>query len=167
MRGQAQLEWLPDDCRAGGSRAAGQLQPCAGHRKRLDDVDTAQPGFDIDYFTDLSSRLSVTSQSNLLNRGEVRYAGGEWWDASMIAQGYQTIDGTAPYRMLPRLALNASREIGAGTLFDFRGDSTYFEAPRRDLAKGAADRALSAVVVAASARRVLGYPEGRRPLHAI
>ncbi|MCB1898502.1 MAG: LPS-assembly protein LptD [Rhodocyclaceae bacterium] len=135
-RGQTQLEWLPDDAERGGSRAAGSF-------RHLQDI---APGWttsinlnrvsDVDYFSDLSSRLAVTSQSNLLNRAEVRYAGGEWWDASMIMQGYQTIDGVAPYRMLPRLALNASRELGGGTQFDFRGDTTYFEHRDDAMAKG-------------------------------
>lgn len=136
MRGQAQLEWLPDDSERGGSRAAGSFNHVQDIASGWTTSIQLNRVSDIDYFTDLSSRLSVTSQSNLLNRAEVRYAGGEWWDASMIAQGYQTIDGTAPYRMLPRLALNASREIGAGTLFDFRGDSTYFEHRDDTLAKG-------------------------------
>lgn len=66
------------------------------------------------YFSDLSSRVSVTSQTQLLRHGALNYDAG-WWNASLIGQSFQTLQpdtGTPidrPYAFAPRLVFNARK----------------------------------------------------------
>jgi len=70
---------------------------------------------DDSYFEDLSTRISMSSRVNLLREGRLMYVGGGWWNASALAQSYQTLSPdpanpvATPYRRLPQIALNANR----------------------------------------------------------
>lgn len=84
------------------------------------------------YFSDLSSRVAMTSQSNLLQQGQLTYGGG-WWSASLTAQRFQTLQEseltpiTSPYQRMPQLLVNASRpDLPAGALFQFTGEYVDF-----------------------------------------
>ncbi len=66
---------------------------------------------DDNYFVDLSNRLAVTSQTNLLREGGLTYSGG-WWSARLRTQTFQTLQDpnapiTPPYFRLPQLTYNA------------------------------------------------------------
>jgi len=64
---------------------------------------------------------------NLLREGRIAYSGG-WWRASVLAQSYQTLEGTGPYRRLPQLLLTADRaDLPGGVVFGFRGEYVDFK----------------------------------------
>ena len=133
--GEVRSEWLANDNVRGGSRAAFSMR----HSQRLAPAWSASlianRISDKEYFEDLSSRIAVTSQSNLLNQARLGYHNSDWWSAEALLQGYQTIEGAEPYRMLPRLALQAARDLSLGTL-DVRADFTAFDHPDRDRVQG-------------------------------
>ncbi len=132
--GKAQAEVLPSDNLRDGDTRYGYS---------LSHLQTTPSGFtgtinytkvsDDNYYTDLSSELSKTSTTQLLQQGMLTYGGGGWWSATANFQQYQTLqpDPKNPvleqYRMLPQLTLNARRP----DLFDrldgsFLGQYTNF-----------------------------------------
>ncbi len=127
-RGESRVEWLPRDAVTGEERALGSVQ----HQQRITpnlygslDLNAVS---DDQYFEDLSSRLSVASQVNLLREGRLSYVASDWWSASALVQSYQTLSGEDPYRRLPQLLLNANRQdMAAGTVLGFRGEYVQFE----------------------------------------
>lgn len=96
---------------------------------------------DDQYFTDLSTRLAITSQTYLLRQGALNYDAG-WWNAQALVQRYQTLQdvtGTRiaePYRRLPQLTVNALKPDIYGLRFDFKGDYVNFRNPDETLAEG-------------------------------
>jgi LPS-assembly protein len=112
--GQARYEYLPDDKVTGTSRHAFALT----HAHRFSDDLTANVSVngvsDDTYFSDLSSRLAVTSQTNLLRQASITY-GSTWWSATLMAQTFQTLQDPAlptvakPYKLLPKFSLSAVR----------------------------------------------------------
>lgn len=89
---------------------------------------------DDDYFRDLSTLVSGTSQTNLLREGTLAYGAG-WWNASARVQRYQTLQDplapvTLPYRRQPQVNLNAQNMLAdasttfAGEYVDFRHDTS-------------------------------------------
>ena len=84
------------------------------------------------YFTDLSSRLAVTSQTNLLRQGALTY-GSSWWSATLMAQTFQTLQDPLllpigkPYKLLPKLNVTAARaDMPFGTVFSVQGEGAAF-----------------------------------------
>ncbi|MCG6933351.1 MAG: LPS-assembly protein LptD [Gallionella sp.] len=87
---------------------------------------------DDNYFRDLGSAISTTSQVNLLQEGGVSY-GGDWWDGMARVQHYQTLQDPAapivvPYARAPQLTLNA-RQNYAGANIGFSGEIVDFTHP--------------------------------------
>lgn len=87
------------------------------------------------YFTDLSPRMTNTAQSNLLRQGVLGYASA-WWNATLMAQSFQTLQDPAlppvaiPYRRLPQLTINAARaDMPMGGLFVLRSEFVNFAHP--------------------------------------
>lgn len=90
---------------------------------------------DDSYFSDLSSRMSNIAQNNLLRQGVFGYAA-SWWNASIMAQSFQTLQDPAlppvavPYRRLPQLTLNATRaDLPMGGVLVLRGELVHFSHP--------------------------------------
>jgi LPS-assembly protein len=88
---------------------------------------------DDDYFRDLSTQVSGTSQTNLVREGAMMYGGG-WWNAMARVQRFQTLQDplapvTVPYRRQPQINLNALQNVAgasvtvAGEYVDFRHDT--------------------------------------------
>lgn len=67
---------------------------------------------DDQYFSDLSTRIIVTSQVNLPQQASVNY-GGEVWNFNGLVQKYQTLDEISfPYERLPQLTLTGNKDVG-------------------------------------------------------
>jgi LPS-assembly protein len=88
---------------------------------------------DNDYFRDLSTQVSGTSQVHLLREGVMSYGGG-WWSAAARVQRFQTLQDplapvTLPYRRQPQVNLGAQQRLGDGNAafsaeyVDFRHDT--------------------------------------------
>jgi LPS-assembly protein len=132
--GQARFEYLPNDQLTGTDRSAYAIQH----------VQTLAPGLTADlnlngasddtYFTDLSSKVTMVSQANLLRQGRLIY-GASWWSAILMAQRYQTLQDPAapvaiPYYRLPQFTINALRpDLPAGINFQFAGEYVDFHHP--------------------------------------
>lgn len=86
------------------------------------------------YFSDLSTRASVVSQSNLLRQGALNYAGG-WWNANITAQRYQTVDpatppAAIPYARLPQATFAATRaDLPLGMAGSLNTEYVVFDHP--------------------------------------
>lgn len=87
------------------------------------------------YFTDLSTQLSNIVQTNLLREGRLNYAG-DWWNASLMAQRFQTLQDPSqppipvPYDRLPQFLVTASRpDLPLGLQADFTGEYVDFQFP--------------------------------------
>jgi len=133
--GELRAEYLQNDDVRGGSRAAGSIRHQQQFSRALSGSVELNRVSDEAYFEDLSSRLAVTAQSNLLNRAHLGYQSSDWWRADALLQGYQTIEGAEPYRMLPRLGVAAWRDFAFGQ-FEFRGEFTDFDHPDSSRAQG-------------------------------
>ncbi|MDR0379497.1 MAG: LPS assembly protein LptD [Candidatus Accumulibacter sp.] len=93
---------------------------------------------DDNYYTDLSSDISRSSQTQLLQQGMLSYSGSEWWNASINFTQYQTLqpDENNPvleqYRMLPQVTFNARQPDFHGMDLDLLGQYTRFSVKERE-----------------------------------
>ena len=93
---------------------------------------------DDDYYTDLSSNISSTSQTQLLQQGMLTYGGGGWWSGSINFQQYQTLQPDADnpvleqYRMLPQITVNARKPDVSLADLSFLGQYTRFTIKERE-----------------------------------
>jgi len=141
--GTAQVEYLPND-RVTGTRRSGYS---VVHNQTFGNGFSGSLNLngvsDDTYFTDLSTRIANTSTGNLLRQGVLSYGGG-WWNASAMAQRYQTLQDpslppvTVPYRRLPQLALTANRpDLPYDMTFGFYGEYVDFSHPTLDTGRRA------------------------------
>jgi LPS-assembly protein len=110
--GNARVEYLPNDQVRGISRHAFSWQhdqvlaPNLTGRLNLNGVS------DDFYYTDLSTRIGITSQTNLPRQGVLNYAA-DWWNAQAQILRYQTIQPNpaapvpVPYQLTPQFTFNA------------------------------------------------------------
>lgn len=94
------------------------------------------------YFTDLSTRLSNITQTNLIRQGVLSYGAG-WWSASVMAQRFQTLQDPSqppvaiPYDRLPQVLVNADRpDMPFGTEMLFSGEYVDFSNPTGTTVEG-------------------------------
>jgi len=138
--GEMRAEWMPNDSVTGEQRTLGALQHIHRITPRLSASLDLNWVSDDAYFEDLSSQIAVASRVNLLREGRLNYAGG-WWNASALAQSYQTLDPLSeglvvgPYRRLPQLLLTANRaDLPGGSTLAFSGE--YVEFKHEDALEG-------------------------------
>ena len=132
--GQAHFEYLPHDQITGKNRSAyavihnQTLAPGWSTNVNVNGVS------DDTYFSDLSPRLWMVSQANLLRQGSVNYAG-SWWNASLTAQRFQTLQDPAapvvvPYYRMPQLLASGTRaDMPADGVFSFNFEYVKFGHP--------------------------------------
>lgn len=84
------------------------------------------------FLSDLANSATVAAHTNLLRQGALEYAGG-WWNASVLAQSYRTLQDPSlppvakPYQRLPQIRLAATRaDLPAGLALDFVGEHVAF-----------------------------------------
>lgn len=115
---------LPDDTMANRNRwsfLSQHQQNFGSYLSGLTGAWDLQGVSDSYYFTDLNNSLAAMSQSYLPRTGRLNYAA-ETWNASVVAQGYQTLNFNpsapvaTPYQLLPQVnfALNRSLLGAAG-----------------------------------------------------
>ncbi|MEC5385644.1 LPS-assembly protein LptD [Uliginosibacterium sp. H3] len=109
-------------------------------------VDFSQVS-DRNYFADLSSRISSTSQGNLNQQVQLNYGGIAWLPMGVNVQRYQTLTGDTPYSRQPQLtaALNVPDVKGVSVRMPM--DYTHFEHPTKD-----------------EGQRTVGYPQLAYPV---
>lgn len=136
-RGNARIEYLPQDEVRGGKRSAVSLVHGFDNGPYAAGLSLNKVS-DNDYFRDLSSRLNFVSQSYLPREGFARYSG-TWldsgiWSATARAQSFQTLQlPNTPipiqYSRLPQILLTAARPDVYGTDFNFNGEVVDFHHP--------------------------------------
>ncbi|WP_238525820.1 LPS-assembly protein LptD [Methylovorus glucosotrophus] len=116
------VEYLPSDASTGDTRYYARLK----HDQQLGNGWSA--GYNVEkvsddkYFSELSTRITVTSRVNLPQGGYIRYAD-DVWKFDGIVQKYQTLESTSttsssastrsyPYERLPQLTLTGNDDIG-------------------------------------------------------
>jgi LPS-assembly protein len=64
------------------------------------------------YFSELSTRITVTSRVNLPQQAYLNYSD-DVWNFNGVVQKYQTLDGVSyPYQRLPQLTLTGNKDFG-------------------------------------------------------
>ena len=134
MAGQLDGEFLPQDRVAGfdryflGARHTQQLG------RGFSFLVNAQKVSDDEYFRDLSTRIALTSQTNLPRDAALLY-NDETWAVSARALGYQTLQDPLgpripiPYNIVPQLLASGSRQNVNGFDWQFAGDLSNFRHP--------------------------------------
>ncbi|MEW5887670.1 MAG: LPS-assembly protein LptD [Pseudomonadota bacterium] len=146
--GQARVEWLPKDGLKDGEQRWGySLQHSHNLGYGFAGTLNLNRVSDGAYFRDLSTRISNTSQSLLLNQGVLTYGAG-WWSATASVQRYQLLADPAqpalekPYERVPQMTLTAIRPDVFGTSLNFNGEFVAFDHPTK-----------------VEARRLIAYPQ--------
>jgi LPS-assembly protein len=150
--GQTRVEYLPKDHLTGTNRSAYSILHNHVLASNLSGLLNLNGASDATYFTDLSSRLSATSQANLIRQGVLAYSGG-WWNSTLHALRYQTLQNPAspvgvPYYMLPQATLTAARpDLPGGLAFNLASEFVNFGHPTQ-----------------VTGRRTMVYPQLSLPL---
>jgi LPS-assembly protein len=131
--GQVDSEFLPND-----KIAARDRYFFGWHH-----VETLWPGWsatvnaqkvsDDNYFRDLTTKIALTSQTNLPREAILAY-GNDTWNFSVRALGYQTLEDPLntvpiPYNILPQLIANGAKQNVAGFDWQFSSELSNFRHP--------------------------------------
>jgi LPS-assembly protein len=137
QRGNARLEFLPDDQVRGGRRSAISWVHAFDRGPYAAGLSLNKVSDD-DYFRDLSSRINFVAQTYLPREGFARY-GGTWWDSgtwsvTARAQNFQTLQQpnspvVAQYARLPQVSLSAVRPDIHGMDLNLGGEVVDFHHP--------------------------------------
>ncbi|MFN0041396.1 MAG: LPS-assembly protein LptD [Burkholderiales bacterium] len=133
LNGEFRGEWLPDDKIEGGERwglSWRHQQDFGGGFSGMFDLQGVS---DDTYFTDLSDKISATSQTNLPREASLRYDGG-WWGLITRVQSFQTLQDplapvTPPYARVPQILLQANRQPAAQLDLGLQGEFVDFKHP--------------------------------------
>jgi LPS-assembly protein len=126
------VEYLPNDSQFDDDRTAFRFQHGGEFISRWRADANYDWVSDSNYFEDLGTELSVSSQSFLERRADLTYTGDAFW-ARARAQGYQTIDETLasdsrPYERLPQFyATTSLPERNRQLNVDGFAEAVYFE----------------------------------------
>jgi LPS-assembly protein len=133
-KGEASFEYLPNDRLAHADRNAYSVTHHHVFGNGFSGDINMNGVSDDRYFADLSSRVALVSQTNLLRQGRLLYSG-DWWHASLMAQRYQTLQDpnapvAIPYHRLPQLLVSGLRsDLPAGLNFQFTSEYVDFHHP--------------------------------------
>lgn len=140
--GNARVQYLPEDLVLKKSRSAYSVVHTQNFGGGFAGSLNLNGVSDDTYFTDLGTRIAITSQTYLLRQGVLSYGGGGWWTVAGNVQRYQTLQDPrlpavgVPYDRLPQLTLLANRpEFYGGTAAAFSGEYVDFSHPTFVLGK--------------------------------
>jgi LPS-assembly protein len=140
--GQADLEYLPNDRKTDTDRWGVALRHSQTTPSGFAGVLNYSRVSDNDYYTDLSSQISSTAKTQLLQQGLLSYGGGGWWTATANVQSFQTLQPdpenpvSKPYRLLPQITLNARQPDLYAIDSSVFGQYTAFVHPDNDMVEG-------------------------------
>ena len=131
QRGELSGTWLPNDDQTGDDRGSlgfqhfGALSPNWNVRANLNHVT------DDRYFEDFGDSLTAASTSLLESSAGV-YGRGQYWNASLSAQGWEVTDpflpdGFEPFRRLPRLTFGYERPLADSVVAGLRSEAVAFD----------------------------------------
>jgi LPS-assembly protein len=136
--GEFRFEVLPEDKVLHTQRSAVTLNHTYNRDGNLVGGLNINKVSDDSYFRDLSSRINLTAQTNLVREGFLGYSG-NWWGsgtygATLRVQKFQTLQDpsspvTTPYARTPQVVLNALRQDVLGADFNINGEYVDFAHP--------------------------------------
>jgi LPS-assembly protein len=133
LSGEVRTEYLPNDRQKQESRYgySWQHQQLFGHG--ISGGFNLQGVSDDTFFTDLSDKIAVTSQTNLPREGNLLYDG-DWWNMNARVQRFQTLQDplapvTPPYARAPQLTLNVNRQTDYYLDLGLQGEYVDFAHP--------------------------------------
>lgn len=133
LSGEVRGEYLPDDRIKDESRYGYSWQHRQVFGHGFSGAFNLQGVSDDTYFTDLSDKISATSQTNLPRDGRLFYDG-DWWNASARVQKFQTLQDplapvVPPYARVPQLLLSANRQTNYIADLGMYGEYVDFDHP--------------------------------------
>src|SRR5258706_221404 len=133
INGDIRGEYLPDDRQKGETRYAYSWQHHQDFGNGFSGGLDLQGVSDDTYFTDLSDKISATSQTNLNREGDLFY-NGNWWTLNTRVQWFQTLQDplapvVPPYARTPQITLNMLRQTDAHLDFGMQGEYVEFDHP--------------------------------------
>ncbi|MEQ1812896.1 MAG: LPS-assembly protein LptD [Candidatus Nitrotoga sp.] len=119
-KGEIHVDSLPDDRLTQTHRLRSSLQHAHSIGNSLSVSANINYVSDNNYFRDLATTISGTSQTNLERAGTMSYQAG-WWNARLRVQNFQTLQDPVvpviePYRRMPQLNVNAQRTVAGANL---------------------------------------------------
>ena len=132
-RGEARGEVLPSDQQTRTTRSGFSILHQQTLMPGLTGYLNASRVSDDTYFTDLSNRISATSQTFLPREGYLVY-GAQWYTLYARALSYQTLSDplnpvVSPYSRLPQLTFNTRRYDAGGFDLNFNAEYNRFSHP--------------------------------------
>lgn len=133
LNGTMRGEWLPDDREKEETRYAYSWQHNQNLGYGFSGGLNLQGVSDDTYFTDLSDKISATSQTNLPREGNIFYDG-NWWNLNTRVQTFQTLQDplapvVPPYARAPQVVLNAARQTDFKLDLGMQGEYVDFDHP--------------------------------------
>lgn len=131
--GEVRLEYLPNDKQLDTSRWGVAWQDNSRFGGNWSTNVNYTRVSDNNYFRELSGRLATATQLYLPQEASITYGAG-WWNSTLRAQQFQTLQDTAnpspvPYKRLPQLTAGALRTVGAGLDLGANGEAVAFDHP--------------------------------------
>jgi LPS-assembly protein len=133
LSGESRAEWLPDDRIKGETRYGLSWQHRQNFGEGFSGAFNLQGVSDDTYFTDLSTKISATSLTNLPREGNLFYDG-DWWNVNTRVQRFQTLQDplapvVPPYARVPQITLNANRHTDTLVDLGLQGEFVEFNHP--------------------------------------
>ncbi|MDQ7991003.1 MAG: LPS-assembly protein LptD, partial [Candidatus Dactylopiibacterium sp.] len=123
-------EYMPEDTVEKKSRSVASWRHLQDFGHGLTgNVDATQVS-DVNYFSDLSSKITSTSQSTLLQQANLNYNSGSWLTGGVMMQRYQVLSGDAPYSRRPQVTLTARQADFHGLSLSLPTEFTSFSSPQ-------------------------------------
>lgn len=112
FNGVNNIEFLPSDNNTGENRYYMSLTHAHSFGNGWSGGYYFEKVSDDEYFSELDTRITVTSRVNLAQQAYINYAD-ETWSFNGLVQKYQTLDKFSfPYERLPQLTLNGDKDWG-------------------------------------------------------
>jgi len=133
LSGEVRTEYLPNDRQKQESRYGYSWQHQQLFGRGISGGFNLQGVSDDTFFTDLSDKIAVTSQTNLPREGNLLYDG-DWWNLNARVQRFQTLQDplapvTPPYARAPQLTLNVNRQTDYYLDLGLQGEYVDFDHP--------------------------------------
>ncbi len=133
LKGEIHGDYLPDDRQKNETRYGYSWQHQQNFGNGFSGSLDLQGVSDDTYFTDLSDKIAVTSQTNLNREADLSY-NADWWNVNTRVQRYQTLQDplapvVPPYARMPQITLNMNRQTDALLDLDLQGEYVEFVHP--------------------------------------
>jgi LPS-assembly protein len=125
--GETSLELMPNDKASDtNNRFYAKLKHLHNFNNGFEGGYNLEKVSDDNYFSDMSSLITVTSQVNLNQEIFLNYSKNDW-NARLLTQKFQNLTTSSPYERLPSLSINHNKEFLDASGFTSFESSTNFD----------------------------------------